>query len=222
MQSGRLLGCAAHADNDTCMVLWRQLAACSACIMPTAVNSTTLQTMLPPPLCAVDEAITAQQLDLTEAEFARLLQAAAAGSSWERAQGVLRRIGSELTVMSPTTLRRVRELFASPAAAAAFAAAPGAAGSASGGSWEVGPTTVSPTGQCASCGGQLAASDLSDEEFAMFAQGVAAIAEKQERRPNDFQQVGAAAEAVLQADSVVWQLAWFCAAIPPPHSNNHR
>ena len=143
----------------------------------------------------MDEAIAAQQLDLTEAEFARLLQAAAADASWERAVGVLRRMGSELTVLTPTTLRRVKELFASPAAAVAFAQGEGGAGGDTGsggsGSWEVGPTTISPTGQCASCGGQLAASDLSDEEFATFAQGVATIAEKQERRPNDFQQVGA-------------------------------
>lgn len=137
----------------------------------------------------MDAAIAAQQLDLTEAEFARLLQAAAAGASWERAAGVLRRIGSELTVLAPATLRRVRALFASPAAAAAFADGAGSAAGGSGGSWEVGPTTISPTGQCDMCGGQLAASDLSDEEFATFAQGVAAIAEKQERRPNDFQQV---------------------------------
>lgn len=129
----------------------------------------------------MDAAIAEQQLDLTEAEFARLLQAATAGHSWERAASVLRRIGSELTVLQPETLARVRALFASPAAAPAT----GAAGDA----WEVGPTTVSPTGQCSSCGGQLKALDLSAEEMRTFAEGIAAIAERQEKRPNDFQQV---------------------------------
>ncbi|KAL4448170.1 hypothetical protein ABPG75_005389 [Micractinium tetrahymenae] len=141
----------------------------------------------------VDAAIAAQQLDLTEAEFARLLQAAAAGASWERAASVLRRIGSELTVLQPETLARVRTLFASPAAATAGAgggAVEGAGGAAAGGGggWEVGPTTISPSGQCSACGGQLKALDLSAEEMRTFAEGIAAIAERQEKRPNDFQQ----------------------------------
>lgn len=134
----------------------------------------------PPPTCpaAVDAAIAEQQLDLTEAEFARLLQAAAAGGSWERAASVLRRVGSELTALQPGTLARVRALFASPAAGAERSG------------WQVGPTTVGPTGECSSCGGQLKALDLSAEEMRTFAEGIAAIAERQEKRPNDFQQVG--------------------------------
>lgn len=123
---------------------------------------------------AVDAAIAAQQLDLTEAEFARLLQAAAAAADWGAAAGVLRRMGSELTVLRPSTLRRVEALFGAPAAA---------------GRWAVAPTSVSAEGRCACCGGQLAASDLSEEELRAFADGIAAIAERQERRPNDFQQV---------------------------------
>lgn len=75
----------------------------------------------------VDAAIAEQQLDLTESEFARLVQAAAAGdaspASWHRAASVLRRIGSELTVLQPDTLSRIHALFASPPAAAAAAAA---------------------------------------------------------------------------------------------------
>ena len=131
-------------------------------------------------LPAVDAAIAEQKLDLSDPEFARLLQAATAGSSWERAGGVLRRVGAELTVLQPDTLARVRSLFASPAAAAA------AGGGSSG--WEVGPTTISAAGECGACGGRLQALDLTGEELAQFAEGIAAIAERQERRPNDFQQ----------------------------------
>ncbi|PSC70853.1 pentatricopeptide repeat [Micractinium conductrix] len=133
----------------------------------------------------VDAAIAAQQLDLTEAEFARLLQAAAAAPSpWGRAASVLRRIGGELTVLQPDTLARVRALFASAGAAAAGDAASDGAG----GGWDVGATTISPTGVCVSCAGQLAALDMSGDELVAFAEGIAAIAERQEKRPNDFQQ----------------------------------
>lgn len=140
---------------------------------------------VPPCLPAVDTAIAAQQLDLTEPEFARLLQAATSGACWERAASVLRRIGAELTVLQPETLRRVAALFASPAAAAD-----------AGGAWELAPTTVSPTGQCSACGGQLKALDLSAQEMRTFAEGIAAIAERQEKRSNDFQQVRRQAAAL--------------------------
>ncbi|KAL4853023.1 Proteinaceous RNase P 2 [Chlorella vulgaris] len=135
----------------------------------------------------VDAAITAQHLDLGEPEFCRLLQAAAAGTSWQRAQGVLQRIGSELTVLQPATLDLVRALFASPAAAAADADSTSPA-SAAGSRWEVAPTTLSAEGVCATCGGKLAALDLSAEELVAFSQGIASIAERMEKRPNDFQQ----------------------------------
>lgn len=122
--------------------------------------------------------ITGQhQLDLGEPEFARLLQAATAGGSWERAAGVLRRIGAELTVLQPGTLRRIRALFASPAAAASTADG----SSSGGGAWAVEATTVSDEGRCSTCGGQLAALDLSLEEFETFAGGIASIAERQVR-----------------------------------------
>jgi proteinaceous RNase P len=126
----------------------------------------------------VDAAIAAQGLDLGEAEYARLLQAAAAGGPWARAEGVLRRLGAELTVLQPATLDRLRALFASPAAAAPLAG---------GERWEVGPTCVGPSGVCSSSGGQLRALDLSPQELAQFGEGIAAIAERQEKRPRDFQ-----------------------------------
>ncbi|EFN56261.1 hypothetical protein CHLNCDRAFT_145111 [Chlorella variabilis] len=130
----------------------------------------------------VDAAIAAHQLDLGEPEFGRLVQAAAAGASWAAALGVLRRIGAELTTLQPASLARVAALFASPTAARAFEGVPG------GGRWEVGPAAVDGAGRCSRCGGRLAALDLSGEELRQFAQGIAAIAERQERRPNDFKQ----------------------------------
>ena len=170
--SRRCCGCCGCCPGGPCLVHCDP--SCPGASQPVWIQS--CFKLLVCPCTAVDAAIAAQQIDLTEAEFARLLQAAAAGASWERAAGVLRRIGSELTVLCPATLRRVRALFASPAAAAAFASS-GPAGTPAAGAWEVAETTISPTGRCACCGGQLAASDLSDDEFATFAQGIAASAE---------------------------------------------
>eukprot|EP00887_Chlorella_sp_A99_P004138 scaffold23.g4138.t1 len=134
----------------------------------------------------VDAAIQEQGLDLTEAEYGRLLQAAAApGGTWEQASSVLERMGHDLTVLQDATLARVRALFASPAAAAALA--PPAGGGALARRWEVEPTTVDAGGVCASCGGKLEAKDLSADEFATFAEGIAQLAAKQERKPGAFQ-----------------------------------
>ena len=157
----------------------------------------------------VDAAIQAQGLELCESEYGRLLQAATApGGSWEQAAGVLRRLGRELTVLQEPTLRRIRALFASPTAAAALADDSRGGGGDGEGSeagepgagpptqqqpqqdprrWLVEPSTVDAQGVCSSCGGQLRPEELSQEEFGAFTAGIAALATKQERRPNEFE-----------------------------------
>ena len=40
------------------------------------------------------------------------------------------------------------------------------------------------------CGGRMRAVDLDREDWAAFQQGIAALAEKQEKRANEFQKVG--------------------------------
>jgi hypothetical protein len=82
----------------------------------------------------VDAAIAACSLDLTEAEYARLMQAAAGppprGASWAQARAVLLRIGRELTTLSRPTLDTIAAFFATPQAWGAFS--PEGAGGAGG------------------------------------------------------------------------------------------
>ncbi len=59
----------------------------------------------------VDELIAAQQLDLTEDEYALLIGVCAHGASWERAEGVLRRMARELTTLQEGTLAAVERYF---------------------------------------------------------------------------------------------------------------
>lgn len=53
--------------------------------------------------------------------------------------------------------------------------------------WLVEPCTVSGSGQTSNCGGQLQALDLEEHEWEQFAEGIAQLATKQERKPKDFQ-----------------------------------
>lgn len=59
----------------------------------------------------VDELIAAQQLDLTEDEYALLIGVCAHGATWERAEGVLRRMARELTTLQEGTLAAVERYF---------------------------------------------------------------------------------------------------------------
>lgn len=56
--------------------------------------------------------IEQQKLDLTEAEFALLLQACARGNaSWDRVQALLKRMSRELTRLQPETLAAAEQYF---------------------------------------------------------------------------------------------------------------
>lgn len=59
----------------------------------------------------VDELIAAQQLDLTENEYALLIGVCAHGAAWERAEAVLTRIARELTTLQEGTLAAVERFF---------------------------------------------------------------------------------------------------------------
>ena len=112
----------------------------------------------------------------------------------------------ELTVLQPLTLRRVRRLFESPAAAGAFAAEEQQQqqqGEQQQGQqqqqeqrWEVAAASVdAASGACSACGGRLAAVDLDPGEFRAFGRGIADLAAKQEKHPNDFAQARACVRA---------------------------
>lgn len=59
----------------------------------------------------VDELIAAQQLDLTEDEYALLIGVCAHGAAWERAEAVLTRIARELTTLQEGTLAAAERFF---------------------------------------------------------------------------------------------------------------
>ena len=62
----------------------------------------------------VADEVRQQKLDLTETEFARLLQACARGSaSWQTVQGLLLRMTKELTRLQPETLAAAEHYFRS-------------------------------------------------------------------------------------------------------------
>ncbi|KAG1673177.1 hypothetical protein FOA52_015288 [Chlamydomonas sp. UWO 241] len=74
---------------------------------------------------ATDAEITAygrDSLDLTEQEYALLLEAVTLHGDWAQVTGVLRRIGAELNQLAPPTVALISAYFESPRAACAFAA----------------------------------------------------------------------------------------------------
>ncbi|DBA87294.1 TPA: hypothetical protein ACH3X1_004352 [Trebouxia sp. C0004] len=133
----------------------------------------------------VAELIQEQKLDLTESEFALLLQACARGAaSWQSVKALLSRMTKELTRLQPETLAAAEQYFRSDAA---LAAVEGNDSKGRGrGCWVLEPCTVSDTGQTSNCGGQLQALDLEDEEWDQFANGIAQLAAQRERKPKDF------------------------------------
>lgn len=203
--------------------------------------------------------MVAAGIDLTEPEYARLLQAAAAGAPWPAVRAVLLRMGRELTELQRPTLARAAALFASHTAAAAFdeqqqgqqgdgaprwvledcrvgpegevtpcgtcsvapaaaagmappaAAAGGEAATAAAAGGEAAAAAAEPpaapaaaadgaanaeAGAAAANGpsaaplpGRMGPVDLDAQEWVAFREGIAALAEKQERRPNEFKKV---------------------------------
>lgn len=124
----------------------------------------------------VDEEIEKAGLEPGETEFGLLLHAAAGSSGseevpWSRVEGVLRRMGRELTVLDNDTLAKAERCFTSRHDL----------------SWEVSTCQVDPDGACALAGGTVKAIDLSTAEYNEFLNGIADLAKKHERHPNDFQ-----------------------------------
>ena len=131
----------------------------------------------------VDEAIRGAGLELGEAELGRLMQVSAHGASWHMVSGVLHRLSSDFTVLRTSTMSRIRQYFASEAAIEAL---PFGSGAFTKWSWRDAEVD-NETGECLAGGGFLKAIDLDQSEFAAFANGIATIAERHEKRPQDFQ-----------------------------------
>lgn len=133
----------------------------------------------------VDAAIAACSLDLTESEFARLMQAAALSASWEEGRLVLLRMGRELTTLQRRTLDLIAAFFESQQAQQAFA--PGERSESQALRWEVGECHVDEHGVVTpACRGRMRPVDLDAQEWVAFREGIASLAETQEKRPNEF------------------------------------
>jgi proteinaceous RNase P len=127
----------------------------------------------------VDAAITAVGLESQENEFGRLLQAAAGGGvEYSAVEAVLYRMSRELQALQPVTIERARAFFSSDAAKHPNSVS----------SWLLEVCSVSEDGTCPAVGEgtKLAAIDLTSTEYEEFKTGVADLAAKQERQPNDF------------------------------------
>ena len=128
-------------------------------------------------------------LQLGELEYSRLLQAAAGrGATWNQVEGILLSMRNELTALQTVTVERVHDVFRSPVSNEAFERESMPARKASGMTrkWEIKACTVDAHGYCEAIGGGLEALDLSKEEYGDFKEGVARLAERQERNCNDF------------------------------------
>ena len=123
----------------------------------------------------VDVAITEAGLEAGEAEFGRLLQAAAGGGvEFSLVESILERISRDLTTLQPTTIAHARLFFTSSVHKQQ--------------QWTVQECEVKEDGSCAAAGDgcRLAAIDLTDAEYEDFRSGIAELAARQERLENEF------------------------------------
>lgn len=125
-------------------------------------------------------------LEPTETEFEKLVDALGRDNgeedtvSWSVVTAVLNHMASETTVLQNSTITSLEQLFKSRRAKRALK---------KGTEWKVEMAQVTDEGYCASCDDHLEAIDLTKEEYAEFANGIAALAAKQEKHPNDFKKV---------------------------------
>jgi proteinaceous RNase P len=134
----------------------------------------------------VDAAISAVGLESGENEFSRLLQAASGGGvDYSAVEAVLHRMSRELQALQPVTIERAHMFFNSDAAKQVLDTS---SSSSSSSSWVVEECSVGEDGACPAAGEgiKLAAIDLTPQEYEEFKKGVAELAAKQERQPDDF------------------------------------
>ena len=138
----------------------------------------------------VYDSIIAVGLEPTEAEFSKVIQALGKGDidddiSWGQVTALLRHMSKETTELKCNTIENIRNLFTSRRATKGLPV-PNNEGVVS---WQVGDCSVSENGFCDFCEDHLQAIDLSADEYIQFGSGIARLASKQERHPNDFKSV---------------------------------
>ena len=101
--------------------------------------------------------------------------------------------------------------------AAAAELKPSGALAGKGRAWLVEPCTVSGSGQTSNCGGQLQALDLEEHEWEQFAEGIARLATKQERKPKDFE-----AFKVCARHHTLAVNCWLCSRVAPCSTAYHN
>lgn len=85
--------------------------------VPLSLDSASCSLTFDSHLFQVARVVEEQKLDLTETEFALLLQACARGkASWQTVQGLLSKMTKELTRLQPETLAAAEQYFRSVAA----------------------------------------------------------------------------------------------------------
>jgi hypothetical protein len=138
----------------------------------------------------VYDSIIAVGLEPTEVEFSKVIQALGKGDtdddiSWGQVTALLRHMSKETTELKCDTIENIRNLFTSRRATKGLPM-PNNEGVIS---WQVADCSVSESGFCDFCEDHLQAIDLSADEYIQFGSGIARLASKQERHPNDFKSV---------------------------------
>jgi len=138
----------------------------------------------------VYESIIKLGLEPTEVEFSKVIQALGKADiddeiSWGQVTALLAHLSRETTELKCDTIDNIRLLFTSRRAMKGL----NMLNNEGVGSWQVGNCTVSENGFCDYCKDFLQAIDLSADEYAQFGTGIASLASKQERHPNDFKSV---------------------------------
>ena len=138
----------------------------------------------------VYDSIIAVGLEPTEVEFSKVIQALGKGDieddiSWDQVTALLEHLSKETTELKCDTIDNIRNLFTSRRATKGLPTP----NNENGISWQVGDCSVSENGFCDYCKDHLQAIDLSADEYSQFGSGIARLASKQERHPNDFKSV---------------------------------
>lgn len=120
-------------------------------------------------------AVEMASLDLTDYEYHLLLEAVVKGGTHQQLIALLHRMSEDVAALPPRTVELLVSYFKSPAAAAA-----------AGCEWSVAEVAVDAAGRCAAAGGQLQVVELKPDEWAAFADQIASLASKNQKRAGDF------------------------------------
>jgi len=130
---------------------------------------------------AVVEACQSAQLELSESEYALLLEGSIVAGCFASAHKVMTMMKTEVVMLQRKTLELLHTLFSSPIGGAAFQEGGVLAGKGFD-SWQVTPDVeVNKEGECEAAGSALQIIDLTPAEMEQFAEGIRKIAREKGR-----------------------------------------